>query len=50
MWVRRRASKGCPEAGAVEVTLRSGFVPDGINGVSAGSVNALFLADRARMI
>jgi NTE family protein len=41
------ANKGCYEAGAIEVVLKNGFVPDGIYGVSVGSLNALFLADRA---
>jgi len=41
------ANKGCYEAGAIEIILKYGFVPDGIYGVSVGSLNAMFLADRA---
>ncbi len=40
-------NKGCYEAGAIEVVFNKGFVPDGLYGISVGSLNALFLADRA---
>ena len=40
------ANKGCYEAGAIEVILKNGFVPDGIYGMSVGSLNALFLKRR----
>lgn len=39
--------KGAYEAGAVQVLLGKGFVPDNIYGISVGSLNAAFLCDRA---
>ncbi len=37
--------KGAFQAGAVKAILESGFVPDTIYGISAGSLNATFLAN-----
>jgi NTE family protein len=39
--------KGAFQAGAIEVALEQGFVPDAIYGISVGSLNGAFLADRA---
>ncbi len=39
--------KGAFQAGAIAVALEQGFVPDAIYGISVGSLNGAFLADRA---
>jgi NTE family protein len=39
------AVKGAFQAGAIRAVFESGFVPDAIYGVSAGSMNAAFLID-----
>lgn len=39
--------KGAFQAGAINVVLHAGFEPSGIYGVSVGSLNGGFLADRA---
>lgn len=41
------AIKGAFEAGAICALLEDGFKPDSIFGISAGSLNGAFLADRA---
>jgi NTE family protein len=39
--------KGAYQAGVIRVLLNKGFVPDRLYGISAGSLNAAFLCDRA---
>ena len=39
--------KGAFQAGAIEVIMADGFAPDAAYGISVGSLNAAFLADRA---
>ncbi len=39
--------KGAFQAGAIAIALERGFVPDAIYGISVGSLNGAFLADRA---
>lgn len=39
--------KGAFQAGAIETILNEGFRPDAIYGISVGSLNGAFLADRA---
>ncbi len=41
------AIKGAYQAGAIKVLLNKGFEPDQLYGISAGSLNAAFLCDRA---
>ena len=41
------AIKGAYQAGAIKVLLAKGFAPDHLYGISAGSLNAAFLCDRA---
>ena len=44
------AIKGAYQAGAVKVLLAKGFAPDHLYGISAGSLNAAFLCDRASFL
>jgi NTE family protein len=39
--------KGAYQAGVIETLLKNGFKPDYLYGISVGSLNAAFLADRA---
>ncbi len=39
--------KGAYQAGAINVLLNKGFVPDNLYGISVGSLNTAFLCDRA---
>src|SRR5262252_5279984 len=39
--------KGAYQAGVIDTLFTNGFKPDYLYGISAGSINAAFLADRA---
>ncbi len=39
--------KGCFQAGAIKAVIESGFIPDTIYGISVGSLNGSFLAQKA---
>ena len=42
--------KGAYQAGAIRTLLNNGFKPDYLYGISVGSLNAAFLADRASLL